>query len=74
LSSRLQLGGNPQIIKQFQLRFPEPLKNVLDFLCAEHFHMNAHRFIVALISDALTVALEDYLNTRTQNGLEHTDA
>jgi len=74
LSLHQQLGGHPQIIKQFQLRFPEPLKNMLDFLCANHFRMNPHPLIMTLVCDALSVALEEYLSACSQNGFEHGEA
>lgn len=70
----LELGGHPQIIKQFKLRLPEPLKNTLDFLCAHHFHMKPHPLITTLISDALSVALEEYQGERSPNGFNHIGA
>lgn len=47
--------GNPQIIKQFQLRLPEPLKYKLDWVTKNLVHTSAHALILE--------ALEDRLNT-----------
>ncbi|UBM12730.1 hypothetical protein [Cupriavidus metallidurans] len=50
--------GNPAVIKQFQLRLPEPLKNKLDWVSKHVAHMSAHALIVEAIEERLQRELD----------------
>ncbi|MCY1364744.1 hypothetical protein D9M69_515620 [compost metagenome] len=56
--------GDPRVIKQFQLRFPESLKHKLDFVCEHQLHTKPHPWIMRLIEDALDEELAAYEASR----------
>lgn len=57
--------GNPQIIKQFQLRIPESMKHKLDFICKLQ-HISRQLWIRRLMEEALDRALADYEASRSE--------
>ncbi|WP_455284432.1 hypothetical protein [Cupriavidus necator] len=52
--------GNPQVIKQVQLRFREPLKLKLEFLCQHWLHTPMHAFLLSKIEAAVNEELAAY--------------
>lgn len=45
--------GNPQIIKQFQLRLPEPMKHKLDWVAKHLVHTSAHELVLEALRERL---------------------